>query len=261
MSAEQTRLFDPGPTYDGPLSVRQFMGQAQWHATHEYPRWADDVRAAGVPIHSGTPQAATETNASFGARYPVRPRNVTSDVFTDAEVNKGDATYRAESGLPVSDSVSESASIGRASATGVRDAADALARGQSVRYTNAHEDKGSTSFVSPAGSFETLRDTTDFHEVPNAREYLLPQEARAQGMPVYDPHEDRTNRPSADPRLLEGVEGDRVGEERWIPGEEVQSLPDADLRGLASRTSAGNIRPAVVAEGRLGELFKGMRTL
>lgn len=266
--AEQDRLFDPGPVYDGPLSVRQFFDQAQWHATDEdeHPRWADEVREAGVPVHSGTAAAATDTSVgAYGARYPVRPLRPTQDVYPDRVANAADQSFRRSRGIRSSDSVNTSATSPKT--PGVQGAVNDLAQGRSVRYINTHEDKGSISHVSPPGGFETLRDTTNFHEVPNAREYLTAREARHQGLPVFDRYEERTTYPWKDARLFEGVEGDRAGEETWYHGEDVQSMiTDSKAgskvhAGLGDRTLAGNIRPSVVSEGRLGELFRGMRTL
>lgn len=154
---DQPDLF-PGSDFErGPDTVASFMRQATWHGTRR-PDWASTVKGAGVPIHSGSPSAAAHRGASESSWrvgglsepefHPVAAKKVSDEgPLYDMEANHTEGVF----------------SEGRADrARGV----DALRAGESVRYTNSIEDRGSTSMISPPGGFHTIDEMSDADQLP-----------------------------------------------------------------------------------------------
>jgi hypothetical protein len=206
---KQDPLFDPGPQREVPLPVRSFLETAQWHATKNGAGWADEVREADVPVHSGTLAAASERGGN--RFYPVRPTNVDPELYTDAEANQAHYEYEWQRGGRASDSIADSVEadyFDRRSGdmlTGTEESANYnLDRGKTLRYENESEDRGSFSYLSPPDSFETLRDA-DTGLDPNyqPREYFTSSEMQSQGLTKA--RSPMVNRIGSDPRLFEEV--------------------------------------------------------
>jgi hypothetical protein len=252
-----------------PLSVRQFMGETQWHGTDDWGgSWSDAVRSAEVPVHSGTLDAAASRIADVsptpsGAKYfPVRPKQVADVEVSDQEANLADYDYqKGVAYTDPSDSVIQSSGItsldARMSWSDSRtENLAALERGVSLPYNNESESIGDTSYVSPADGFETLRDTRDFREMPPSgrRESFTQAELSAQG--VFPERHNRWERRqvSQDPRLFEDIHDD--GGTRFRGEDLASKLPEQTYESLR-RNYYGNL-PSNVTAGR-HELFEGVR--
>lgn len=160
----------PGYAEQEGVTVAQFMRRASWHGTGN-PNWNRDIKEAGVAVHSGTPQAAADRMGYDRLQYPRYAFPIVpKDIRDGPLITDRDANYATGTPDPVQD-------IGA-----IEDARRSLYEdGQSVPYVNAHEDVGSTSYVSPPGGFMTLEETTNFDEVPR-------REAFAQGSDFAKTH-------------------------------------------------------------------------
>lgn len=216
----QGRLFDPGPSDEGVPSVRNLLAQGQWHGT-DVENWTQRVRSAGVPVHSGTIQAAQGRGSDL---YPVLPRNRMDpstgfDLYPDDEANFAETRYARKHGLPAShtsltsgaryaerwrdEHPGDTRSASDVPTEGVED----LDAGFSIAYRNEAEDVGSVSYISPPGGFSTVDDAdlglaagTGWRPSPR----ITQQELRQQAPELVVPPD--AQRATRDPRLFEEVD-------------------------------------------------------
>lgn len=207
------RLFPLGPRSPR-LSVPELLENAQWHGT-DREDWVTDTRSSGLPIHSGTADAAVDRmkflteygGAEKSLYYPVHLSDVLDEEPSpDPVANAADVVYSRRRGLEPTDSVRETASYSRY-AVHLKDdpflLADEMSKGRSISYKNDGEIKGSISHVSPQDGFSTLRDA-DLGLAKGTgwrpREYFTEAELQAQGFSV---------RPKMEhPRLFEESSGE-----------------------------------------------------
>lgn len=186
----QPRMFDPGPAHQGPLSVRQFMNENQWHGTNRGAPWGDTVRESDVPVHSGTLTAAKNAREGENAKYfPVRPTDVHPQRVDDHQANRYHAEFSHLRGQRIPGSVADTLSeLPTYEGSVARNRENPLVTKRSVAYENEVEDKGTTSYVSAPGAFQTLRDTSNFNQLPETsrREHFTEGELVQQGVDFSD---------------------------------------------------------------------------
>lgn len=172
-----------GPKGPGKMPIAVFDRAAKWHGTtsewgipeeaqddpenwypsnefEDYDNWEEALLMSESmpPVHSGTPHSAMDRVGRHGHYYPVVPLNVAEDedghpeLYSDDEANLMDAEYRRENFIGGSDDHHRLEDSSRVQEF------NPLLHGQSARYLNRYEAKGTSSFVSPPEQTLTLND-------------------------------------------------------------------------------------------------------
>lgn len=217
----QFELDDVNPD-PGVLSPSQFLKRASWHSTAE-PEWNVAARENEWTVHSGTPEAAAEMDRFRGGGqfYPVLPKEVSNEFFQDNEANYANMYFDEEAHeRPPTDSVAESAADVEDMHVVSRGAQE-LSEGRTIPYENVSEDVGSTSYISPAGGYDTIDTATmDMGLSPGyrpSRAHFTRNEMFTQGLLPPDIDKKHNHNPLKDPRLIE-----QSTSGAWVEGAKVQ---------------------------------------